>query len=173
MVCFITTATSLFWLWYASINKYLTSSTRFFNLYTSTIHHIRGSERMYRELCIIANPVVARSSAMWQSRSLSACYEMASLRSQWQCGYYAKLSDPHPQSDDSWFRKALRQRAKIEPVISHLKSDHWISRCRYKKAFGDTGNGVLATLAWNSKKIVRLLWLKEEKRAVRKMKQAA
>jgi len=83
-----------------------------------------------------------------------------------------KGKKPHPQSDESWFRKALRQRVKIEPVIGHLTSDHRMSRCRYKGAFGDTVNVVWATVAWNTKKIVRLHRLKEEKRAVRKMKQA-
>ena len=43
-----------------------------------------------------------------------------------------KGKTPHPDSEESWFRKALKQRVKIEPVISHLKSDHRMNRCRYK-----------------------------------------
>lgn len=84
-----------------------------------------------------------------------------------------KGKTPHPDSDESWFRKALRQRAKIEPVIGHLKSDHRMNRCRYKGAIGDTINVVWATLAWNTKKIVHLHKLKEEKQALREIRQAA
>jgi len=67
-----------------------------------------------------------------------------------------KGKTPHPDSKESWFRKALKQRVKIEPVIGHLKSDHRMNRCRYKGAAGDTVNVVWATLAWNMKKIVQL-----------------
>lgn len=80
---------------------------------------------------------------------------------------------PHPDSKDSWFRKALRKRAGIEPVIGHLKTDHRMNRCRYKGAFGDSVNVVWATLAWNTKKIVNLHNLKEEKQAARKLRKAA
>lgn len=80
---------------------------------------------------------------------------------------------PHPDSDESWFKKALKQRVKIEPVIGHLKSDHRMNRCRYKGAVGDTINVVWATLAWNTKKIVHLHRQKEEKQALREMKRAA
>ncbi len=84
-----------------------------------------------------------------------------------------KGKTPHPDSEESWFRRALKQRAKIEPVIGHLKSDHRMNRCRYKGAVGDTANVVWATLAWNTKKVVHLHRHKEEKQALRKMKRAA
>jgi len=84
-----------------------------------------------------------------------------------------KGKKPHPNSNESWFRTALKKRAAIEPVIGHLKSDHRMDRCRYKGADGDTVNVAWATLAWNTKKIVRLHRKKEEKQAERKMKRAA
>ena len=84
-----------------------------------------------------------------------------------------KGKTPHPRSKESWFRKALRQRVKIEPVIGHLKCDHRMNRCRYRGAAGDTVNVVLATLAWNTKKVVHLHRQKEEKQALREMKRTA
>jgi IS5 family transposase len=79
----------------------------------------------------------------------------------------------HPNSDKPWFKDALKQRVKIEPIIGHLKSDHRMNRCRYKGAAGDTVNVVWATLAWNTKKVTNLHRQKEEKRALREMKRAA
>lgn len=84
-----------------------------------------------------------------------------------------KGKTPHPNSDKPWFKKALKQRVKIEPVIGHLKCDHRMNRCRYKGAKGDTVNVAWATLAWNTKKITRLHRQKEEKQAQRQMKRAA
>lgn len=84
-----------------------------------------------------------------------------------------KGKHPHPDSKESWFRKALKQRVKIEPIIGHLKCDHRLNRCRYKGAVGDTVNVVWATLAWNTKKIVHLHSLREEKRNQREVKRAA
>jgi transposase, IS5 family len=84
-----------------------------------------------------------------------------------------KGKTPHPDSKESWFRKALKQRVKIEPIIGHLKYDHRMNRCRYKGAVGDTFNVVWATLAWNTKKIVHLQRQKEEKQAQREIKRAA
>ena len=84
-----------------------------------------------------------------------------------------KGKTPHPRSKESWFRKALKQRVKIEPVIGHLKCDHRMNRCRYKGKIGDTTNVVWATIAWNTKKVVHLHRQKEEKQALRKMKRAA
>jgi len=80
---------------------------------------------------------------------------------------------PHPDSKESWFRKALKQRVKIEPIIGHLKCDHRMNRCRYRGAAGDTVNVVWATLAWNTKKIVHLHRQRGEKQALREMKRAA
>lgn len=84
-----------------------------------------------------------------------------------------KGKTPHPDSKESWFRKALKQRVKIEPIIGHLKCDHRMNRCRYKGAAGDTVNVVWATLAWNTKKIVHLHRQREEKQALREVKRAA
>ena len=84
-----------------------------------------------------------------------------------------KGKTPHPDSKAPWFRKALKQRVKIEPIIGHLKSDHRMNRCRYKGAAGDTVNVVWATLAWNTKKVVHLHRQKEEKQTLREMKRAA
>jgi IS5 family transposase len=84
-----------------------------------------------------------------------------------------KGKHPHPDSKKSWFQRALRQRVKIEPVIGHLKMDHRMNRCRYKGAAGDTINVVWATLAWNTKKIVHLHRLREEKQNQKQIKQAA
>jgi IS5 family transposase len=97
-------------------------------------------------------------------------------RRRWGVGRLAipkKGKTPHPDAEESWFRKALKQRVKIEPVIGHLKSDHRMNRCRYRGAIGDTINVVWATLAWNTKKIVHLHRLKEEKQTLRQMRQAA
>ena len=84
-----------------------------------------------------------------------------------------KGKTPHPESRKSWFRKALKQRIKIEPVIGHLKNDHRVGRCRYKGKTGDTTNVVWATIAWNTKKVVHLHRQKEEKQTLREMKRAA
>ena len=84
-----------------------------------------------------------------------------------------KGKTPHPDSKESWFKKALKQRVKIEPIIGHLKTDHRMNRCRYKGAVGDTINVVWATLAWNTKKIVHIHRQKEEKQTLREMKWAA
>ena len=84
-----------------------------------------------------------------------------------------KGKTPHPNSKESWFRKALKKRAAIEPVIGHLKCDHRMDRCRYKGADGDTINVVWATVSWNTKKIVHLHRKKEERRNQRKIKRAA
>ena len=74
-----------------------------------------------------------------------------------------KGKQPHPDSKKSWFRKALKQRIKIEPIIGHLKCDHRMDRCRYKGKAGDTVNVIWATLAWNTKKITQLAKIKGER----------
>jgi IS5 family transposase len=58
----------------------------------------------------------------------------------------------HPHCKTYWFRAAQRKRAAIEAVISHLKTDHRMNRCRYKGFQGDRINVILATVAWNLKK---------------------
>jgi len=84
-----------------------------------------------------------------------------------------KGKKPHRDSDAPWFKKALKQRVKIEPVIGHLKADHRMDRCRYKGPEGDTTNVVWATAAWNMRKVTRLQAMKKAKAAKRKTKCAA
>jgi len=52
-----------------------------------------------------------------------------------------------------WFRR----RASVEAVISHLKRDHRLDRNYLKGTFGDTVNLLLASLAFNFKKLMRKL----------------
>lgn len=80
---------------------------------------------------------------------------------------------PHPDRRASWFRRAMRRRVAVEPVIGHLKQDHRMNRCRYKGWIGDTVNVGWASLAWNTKKLVFLSWLKEEKRGPKTLFRAA
>jgi transposase, IS5 family len=63
----------------------------------------------------------------------------------------------HPDADTAWFKRLQRLRSHIEPVISHLKADHRMVRCRYKGFAGDQMNVSWAALAWNTKKWGRLL----------------
>jgi IS5 family transposase len=51
-------------------------------------------------------------------------------------------------------RKAFRRRAAIEPAISHLKSDHRLSRNFYKGIIGDNMNVMLAAAAMNFKRMM-------------------
>lgn len=60
-----------------------------------------------------------------------------------------------PEESQPWFRRLLTKRALIEPVISHLKSDHRMDRCRYKGFAGDQINVAWAVMAWNTKKWVQ------------------
>ena len=80
---------------------------------------------------------------------------------------------PHRDSEAAWFKQALKQRVKIEPIIGHLKADHRMDRCRYKGPQGDTANVIWAAAAWNMRKVVRLHTIKKDKAAKRKTKRAA
>jgi len=71
----------------------------------------------------------------------------------------------HRDSHSQWFKQALKQRVKIEPVIGHLKTDHRMGRCRYKGPEGDTANVVWAAAAWNVKKVHRLNAIRRAKAA--------
>ncbi len=51
-------------------------------------------------------------------------------------------------------KKYFRQRAGIEPVISHLKADHRLSRNFYKGIFGDNINIMLAAAGFNFKRMM-------------------
>lgn len=59
---------------------------------------------------------------------------------------------PHLHAKEFWFKRLQKQRAKVEPVISHLKADHGMERCRYKGFEGDQINVSLASMAWNLRK---------------------
>jgi len=84
-----------------------------------------------------------------------------------------KGKQPHRDSQNSWFKRALKQRVKIEPVIGHLKADHRMDRCRYKGPEGDTANVVWAAAAWNMRKVTRIYAFKQAKVDQRKTKCAA
>ena len=53
-------------------------------------------------------------------------------------------------------KKSFRRRAAIEPVISHLKSDHRLSRNFYKGIFGDNINVMLSAAAFNFKRMMNI-----------------
>jgi IS5 family transposase len=84
-----------------------------------------------------------------------------------------KGKKPRRDSDAPWFKQALKQRVKIEPVIGHLKADHRMDRCRYKGPQGDTANVVWAAAAWNMRKVTRIHAAKQARAAKRKTKRAA
>jgi IS5 family transposase len=84
-----------------------------------------------------------------------------------------KGKKPHRDSDAPWFKQALKQRVKIEPVIGHLKADHRMDRCRYKGPQGDTTNVVWAATVWNLRKVTRIHAIKQAKAARRITKCAA
>ena len=84
-----------------------------------------------------------------------------------------KGKTPHRNSDAPWFKQALKQRVKIEPVIGHLKADHRMDRCRYKGPEGDTTNVVWAAAAWNMRKVTKIHAAKQAKAEKRKVKCAA
>jgi IS5 family transposase len=56
-----------------------------------------------------------------------------------------------PEEAAAWFKRLLKKRVIIEPIISHLKSDHRMNRCRYKGFLGDQLNVAWAVMAWNTK----------------------
>ncbi len=66
-----------------------------------------------------------------------------------------KGNAPHPDKKKPHFRRLQRQRAVIEPVIGHMKSDHRMDCSRYKGFDGDQMNVSWAVIAWNTKKWVR------------------
>jgi transposase, IS5 family len=51
-------------------------------------------------------------------------------------------------------KKSFRRRAAIEPTISHLKTDHRLSRNFYKGIFGDNINVMLSAAAFNFKRMM-------------------
>jgi IS5 family transposase len=67
-----------------------------------------------------------------------------------------KGNKKHKDSKTAKFKRIQRKRAAQEPIISHLKHDHLMNRCRYKGFDGDKINVSLAVIAWNTKKWIRL-----------------
>jgi transposase, IS5 family len=67
-----------------------------------------------------------------------------------------KGSTKHPDRKKASFKRLQRKRAAQEPIISHLKHDHRMDRCRYKGFAGDQINVSLSVIAWNTKKWIRL-----------------
>ena len=53
----------------------------------------------------------------------------------------------------------MRRRAAIEPVIGHLKDDHWMRRNHLKGRHGDRINAVLAAAGYNFSLLLR--WFEE------------
>jgi IS5 family transposase len=51
-------------------------------------------------------------------------------------------------------KRSFRRRSAIEPVISHLKTDHRLSRNFYRGLFGDNINVMLAAAAFNFKRMM-------------------
>lgn len=59
------------------------------------------------------------------------------------------------------FKKLLKGRSAIEPVIGHLKSDHRLNRNYLLGKVGDKMNAILAGCAFNLRKIMRLFDMKQ------------
>lgn len=57
-------------------------------------------------------------------------------------------------------RKHFRRRAAIEPIIGHLKSDHRVARNFLKGSEGDAINFLMAAAAFNFKKLMKKLKVK-------------
>ena len=75
-----------------------------------------------------------------------------------------KGSKKHPNHKKASFKRLQRKRAAQEPIISHLKHDHRMDRCRYKGFVGDQINVSLAVIAWNTKKWIRLDQARQSKK---------
>ncbi|WP_329904827.1 IS5 family transposase [Porphyromonas pogonae] len=67
-----------------------------------------------------------------------------------------------PKAKDSYYQRKKKhrlfcKRAGIEPTIGHLKSDYRLGRNFYKGLFGDAINVMLAAVAYNFKRAMKLL----------------
>ena len=68
-----------------------------------------------------------------------------------------------PKAKDTYYQREKKhklfcKRAGIEPTIGHLKTDHRLGRNFYKGLFGDAINVMLAAVAYNFKRAMRVLW---------------
>jgi transposase, IS5 family len=61
-------------------------------------------------------------------------------------------------------KRELRRRAAVEPVIGHLKEEHWIGRNYLVGQHGDAADAVLAAVGYNFRLL--LVWLVELWRAL-------
>jgi len=52
------------------------------------------------------------------------------------------------------YKKLLKRRSAIEPVIAHMKHDHRLNRNFLKGHLGDQLNAILAGCAYNFKKLL-------------------
>jgi Transposase DDE domain len=59
---------------------------------------------------------------------------------------------------DPLYKRELRRRATVEPVIGHIKSDHRMDRNFLIGSHGDAANAVLAAVGYNFRRLVA--WLK-------------
>jgi len=57
------------------------------------------------------------------------------------------------------FKRELRRRSAIEPIIGHLKTEGHLGRCDLKGGAGDAANVVLSAVGHNFRRI--LAWLRE------------
>ena len=58
---------------------------------------------------------------------------------------------------DASDKKLLKRRNAIEPVISHLKSDHRMDRCHLKGEMGDRLHAVLCAAGYNIRWLLRMI----------------
>lgn len=79
-----------------------------------------------------------------------------------------KGNKKHKDHKTKTYKRLQRKRAAQEPIISHLKRDHLMDRCRYKGFEGDQINVSLAVIAWNTKKWIRLDKAREAQRQGRR-----
>ncbi|MFM7658576.1 MAG: transposase, partial [Burkholderiaceae bacterium] len=64
-------------------------------------------------------------------------------------GKYQRLSEQE--------RRLLKRRQAIEPIISHLKSDHRMNRCHLRGAQGDAIHAVLCAAGYNLRWLLRMI----------------
>jgi IS5 family transposase len=113
------------------------------------------------------NTTMEESVSDWETATGRVPENFAADRSYHMPNYPAKVREikqiaiprtgktKHPHADKKYFKRLQRKRASVEPVISHLKQDHRMDRCRYKGFKGDRINVSLAVTAWNARKWMR------------------
>jgi IS5 family transposase len=56
------------------------------------------------------------------------------------------------------FKRELRRRSAVEPLIGHMKEQGHLGRCYLKGRAGDATNAILTAAGWNFRRI--LAWLR-------------